>query len=286
MNKKHLDEAGLEVPTVDWTWDDYLEYAKILTKGEGASKRYGTYFHTWPDYFLLGMWNQPGKNDIVWTDGSLNMDHPGVRKSLEIRLQAEMVDQSAVPYADTISQKLTYRPLYFNEQISMMAIGSWMIGEVGGTDTFPATFETVFAPIPRNEETDPVGHAMASSNYLVLSSTSKHKEEAYKFMRFFSTEGLSIMKKYITSWKHEDPSILEAIVGASHNPEFVDMESLHYVLSNTKAVSLPPALPFQSQVYQVYQEEVEKMLLGAQDIDTTIEVSKERLQKLVDENMN
>ena len=27
MNKSHLDEAGLEIPT-EWTWDDYREYAK------------------------------------------------------------------------------------------------------------------------------------------------------------------------------------------------------------------------------------------------------------------
>ncbi|MEF3303686.1 extracellular solute-binding protein [Paenibacillus sp. GYB003] len=285
MNKNHLDEAGLKVPTVDWTWDDYLDYAKKLTKGEGASKRYGTYYHSWADYFLLGMWNQPGKNDIVWTDKTVNMDHPGVRKSLDIRQRSEMIDKSAIPYADSISQKLTYRPLYFNQNISMMAIGSWMIGEVGGTDQFPATFKTVFAPIPRNEKSDPTGHAMSSSNYLAIASTSKHKEEAYKFMRFFSTEGLAMMQKYTTSWKKEDTGkLLDAIIGATKTPQNVDKESLLYVLNNTKPVTLPPALPYQAEVYKAYQEEVEKMLLGQQDIDKTIAAAKDKLQKLVNAN--
>lgn len=285
MNKNHLDEAGLKVPTVDWTWDDYLDYAKKMTKGEGASKRYGTYYHSWADFFLLGMWNQPGKNDIVWSDGSLNMDHPGVRKSLEIRQRSEMVDKSAIPYADAISQKLAYRPLYFNQNVSMMAMGSWMIGEAGGTDQFPSTFKTVFAPIPRNEKSDPAGHAMSSSNYLAIASTSKHKEEAYKFMRFFSTEGLSIMQKYMTSWKKEDSGkMLDAIIKSTKNPENIDKESLLYVLNNTKPVTLPPALPYQAEVYKVYQEEVEKLLLGQQDIDKSITAAKERLQKLVNAN--
>lgn len=31
INKNMLDEAGLEVPALDWTWDDYHEYAKKLT---------------------------------------------------------------------------------------------------------------------------------------------------------------------------------------------------------------------------------------------------------------
>lgn len=285
MNKDHLDEAGLKVPTVDWTWDDYMEYAKKLTKGEGATKRYGTYYHTWPDYFLLGLWNQPGKNDLVWSDHSLNIDHPGVRKSLEVRQKTEMVEKSAVPYADVISQKLTYRPLYFNKTVSMMAIGSWMIGEVGGTDQFPATFKTVFAPIPRNSKSDPTGHAMSSSNYLAIASTSKHKEEAWKFMRYFSTEGLSMMQKYMTSWKKEDTGkLLDAIIGQTKTPANVDKESLLYVLNNTKAVTLPPALPYQAETYKVYQEEVEKLLLGQQDIDKTIAAAKERLQKVINTN--
>src|SRR5690606_17045507 len=115
-----------------------------LTQGEGASKRYGTYFHTWIDYFVLGLWNQPTNNDLVLADGTVNLDHPGVRKSFEIRYQAEMIDKSVTPYSEIISQKLTYRPLYFNGSASMMPIGSWMIGEAGGTDEFPATFTTAF----------------------------------------------------------------------------------------------------------------------------------------------
>lgn len=285
MNKNHLDEAGLKVPTVEWTWDDYLDYAKKLTKGEGASKRYGTYYHSWADYFLLGMWNQPGKNDIVWTDGSLNMDHPGVRKSLEIRQRSEITDKSAIPYADAISQKIAYRPIYFNQSVSMMAIGSWMIGEVGGTDQFPSTFKTVFAPMPRNSQSDPAGHAMSSSNYLAIASTSKQKEAAYQFLRFFSTEGLTMMQKYTTSWKKEDTSkLLDAIIGATKTPQNVDKESLLYVLNNTKPVTLPPALPYQAEVYKLYQEEVEKMLLGQQDIAASIAGAKTKLQKLVDAN--
>jgi len=285
MNKNHLDEAGLPVPKTDWTWDDYMDYAKKLTKGEGASKRYGTYYHSWPDYFLLALWNQPSNNDIVMPDGTVNADHPRVRKSLEIRQRTEMIDKSAIPYADAISQKLTYRPLYFNQDISMMPIGSWMIGEVGGTDQFPATFKTVFAPIPRNSKSDPEGHAMSSSNYLALVSTSKVKDEAYKFMRFFSTEGLNLMKKYTTSWKKEDSDkLLDAIIGQSKSPEMVDKESLLYVLQNTKAVTLPPALPYQAELYKVYQEEAELLLLGKQDIDTTIAKTKDRLQKIVNSN--
>ena len=35
-NKKMFDEAGLEYPTADWTWDDVTEAAKKLTKDDGS----------------------------------------------------------------------------------------------------------------------------------------------------------------------------------------------------------------------------------------------------------
>ena len=43
LNKNALDEAGLKVPT-DWTWEEYMDYAKKLTKGSGATKRYGAFY--------------------------------------------------------------------------------------------------------------------------------------------------------------------------------------------------------------------------------------------------
>ena len=40
-NTKMFKEAGISRPSDDWTWDDFLEIAKKLTKGSGADKVYG-----------------------------------------------------------------------------------------------------------------------------------------------------------------------------------------------------------------------------------------------------
>ena len=40
-NKSMFDEAGVAYPEPGWTWDDFLEKALALTKGEGATKQYG-----------------------------------------------------------------------------------------------------------------------------------------------------------------------------------------------------------------------------------------------------
>ncbi|MFD0960911.1 extracellular solute-binding protein [Paenibacillus chungangensis] len=284
LNKDHLDEANLEVPT-DWTWDEYLAYAKAMTKGEGPSKRYGTYFHTWIDYFLLGLWNQPDNNDLVLADHTVNVANPGVKKSLEIRHQAEKVDQSVTPYAEIISQKLTYRPLYFNQQASMMPIGSWMISEVGGGNEFTANFKTVFAPMPKNNEEDPNGYTTMSSNFVGVVSTSKHKEEAYKFLRFFTTEGLPMMKKYLSSWKKEDTAAaLDVLINGSKDPSMVDKESLLYTLNNSKAITKQIPVAYTEEINKTYSAEFELMLLGEQTIDDALANAATKIEKVVAAN--
>jgi multiple sugar transport system substrate-binding protein len=40
-NRDLFDAAGVAYPTVDWTWEDFLETAVALTQGEGETKQYG-----------------------------------------------------------------------------------------------------------------------------------------------------------------------------------------------------------------------------------------------------
>ena len=60
-NKTLFDEAGLDYPTADWTWDDVTEAAKKLTKDDGS--QYG-----------LGMRNdnnQAGYYNLIYDNGDI-----------------------------------------------------------------------------------------------------------------------------------------------------------------------------------------------------------------------
>lgn len=45
VNKNMFDEAGIEIPT-EWTFDEFREICKKLTKGEGQNKVYGMFWNT------------------------------------------------------------------------------------------------------------------------------------------------------------------------------------------------------------------------------------------------
>jgi multiple sugar transport system substrate-binding protein len=284
INESHLKEAGLPVPT-DWTWDEYLEYAKKMTKADGEKKRYGSYFHTWTNPFaMLALLNQKENGYLVTDDGkSANIVNPAMRKSLEIRLQAEK-DHSATPYTEVISQKLNYRPQYFNQEASMIPTGTFFIPEVGGTEKVPATFKTVFAPYPKLNKDDPTS-VTVSSDIVTIYSKSRHKEAAYAFIRWFTTEGLMAQGRNIPSWKKADmEEVLDKIIAATANPEMIDKESLLNFFKNTTMIPAknPPA--YTAEVEKIMQEEFDLMMLQGQDIDKTMNTAQERIQKLVDSN--
>ncbi|MCZ8516199.1 sugar ABC transporter substrate-binding protein [Paenibacillus filicis] len=292
LNKNQLDEAGLPVPK-DWTWDQFAEYAKKLTKGDGASKRYGTYFHGpqgggWTEYMKLMMENQPENADFLKADGTSNLDNPNFKKTLELRMKMEKEDKSAVPYADMISQKLNYRTQFYNQSASMILIGSWMNAELGGTDTMPLNFNLAVAPFPKNNASDPTGIAPVATDYVSVAAGSKHKDEAYKFVRWYTTEGQLVQGKNVPAWnkvKSEDVGkIIDTILSSTKNPEKVDKASLVATMTASKASQIVPTVSYQAEISKALNEEFEKMILGKQDVNATVKSSQDRVNQIIASN--
>ena len=292
LNKDHLDAAGLAVPT-DWTWDQFAEYAKTLTTGEGAAKRYGTYFHGpqnggWMEFLRLALANKPENTDFLKADGSSNLDDPMFKRTLELRLKMEREDGSSTPYADMLSQKLHYRTQFFNQSASMVLIGSWMNSELGGTEQNPLNFNVAIAPYPKNGDGDTIGYTPVTTDFMAVAEKSEHKKEAYQFIRWFTTEGLAKYGRNIPSWNQVSDADLEKIVdtilSGTLKPENVDKASLIDTLSNSKSGKIIPPVTYQAEVYKALNEQYELLILGSQDLDTTLANMKSAVQEIIDNN--
>ncbi|MRH43227.1 extracellular solute-binding protein [Aquibacillus halophilus] len=278
LNKAHLDEAGLEIPT-DWTWADYREYAEKMTTDE----HYGSYFHIWHNFQssvkLLG--NAEGSTVILNEDGTSNADNPLLRESLELRYQLEQEDQSSVPYAEILSQKLDYRQQFFTGEASMIPIASFMITEWG---SFSPDFEIAWAPWPKNEPDNEV-YTVMGGDLIGIAESSEHKQEAYDFMRWLTTEGISEQGIWVPSWKEAElSSILETLASGTTNPEAIHMESLQHTLEVSNPTKTFAPESYITEVLTEFDAEVEMYLLDEQDIDTTMENIENRAQAVIDAN--
>ena len=69
-NRDLLDRAGVAYPTDDWTWDEFLRMAQLLTRdrdGDGRIDQWGAAFDRRPSFWLPWIW--AGGGDVLCPDG-------------------------------------------------------------------------------------------------------------------------------------------------------------------------------------------------------------------------
>ena len=283
INKSMLDAAGLPVPPLNWTWDDYRTYAQKLTKGEGQDKVYGSYFHTFQNYDLMGVYSTKMDNAYYKADGSLNFDDPNLKSWLQFRFDMENVDKTSVPLMDIKTSNLAYRNEYFGQKVAMVPIGTWMLAEIKDSTKWPHDFQTTFAPLPKWGPNGNEGYSFSDTKMLSIPITAKYPEEAYRFIRFYTTEGAYIRAGGLTAEKQSDlNAILPKIVGDSPD-KLYDMASAKAVLGNPKFVNNTPmtAPVYNSEIDSMFVAECEKFLVGGETLDECIANLQKQGQDIV-----
>ncbi|GGG09192.1 ABC transporter substrate-binding protein [Paenibacillus aceti] len=287
LNKDALDEVGLEVPKFGWTWDDYREYAKKLTKGEGVDKRYGTYFHTWELYM-----NAPAqtmmKDPFVYEDGTTILADPSYKYFFQLRKDMEDVDKTAKPYSDVLAAKLNYRTEFFNEEAAMILTGNFTIADPGNTEQYPHNFKTAFAPVPVPPAgAEPKGYEgkyFTSGSQIAMGATSKNKDASFKLMRFMTTADSKNRQEFSGYKKANNEELMTKLVAGKE--EMYDMDSLKYSLFSDDIQFLGAAEVMTnatSEITKVIDDGFSKFMLSNEPIDEVQKWMVDEATKLIDE---
>lgn len=283
INKDMLDEAGLPVPPLDWTWDDYREYAVKMTKGEGADKIYGSYFHTFSDMVLYGVSSAKKGSKIFNEDGSLTFNNPEFAKFMQFRYELENEDKASVPLADMKALNMNYTDQFFNGKTAMLPMMTYMLNLMVN-EKYEHNFETTFARIPLWEKEDE-HYTPVAATLFCIAKTTEHPQEAFDFLKFWCTEGVEIKGMTIANQKGVDKfECAERMVG--DGAEHVDMEALNAVLNDEKWVdSYEEYIPvYQSEIESILMEESDKYLLGSQSLEDMVNNLMKRGNAVIAEN--
>ncbi len=121
INEDMFAEAGLEVPTSDWTMDEYLALAEKLTIKEGdRTVQYGTAVSNYRADWI----NFMGNFDAAWfKDGKSNISDPNAIKGLSY--QAKLVENGWAP-TPGVTEEGEDR-LFITGQLAMYASGRWVM---------------------------------------------------------------------------------------------------------------------------------------------------------------
>ena len=122
-NKTMFDEAEMEYPTADWTWDDMFEAAKKLTKDDGS--QYGL--------ALRNDNNQAGYYNMIYDNGGFVINDDKTEsgwddpKTIEAMEQVEeFIKAGVMPSMETMSEN-GEDVLFQSGKVAMVLQGSWML---------------------------------------------------------------------------------------------------------------------------------------------------------------
>jgi multiple sugar transport system substrate-binding protein len=104
-NTALFDAAGLDYPTADWTWNDFMDYAAALTQdtdGDGTIDQWGFTNNSWPPPYIF-VWQAGG--ELISDDfTSVPIDSPEFLEGFEFYLNTAYNPELS-PSADIIAEQ-------------------------------------------------------------------------------------------------------------------------------------------------------------------------------------
>ncbi|WP_165452327.1 extracellular solute-binding protein [Paenibacillus thalictri] len=285
INKKMLDAAGLKVPE-RWTLDEYAEYAKALTKGEGSSKIYGS-----SDYLSNYYWTNPvrgllGSNAWYKSDGTSNFDHPAYKKALEFKNKIENVDKYQYPYTEYKSTKSSTNELFIQGKMAMAVNSNSVARFISNTKDYPRDFLVTVAPLPtlEKDQKEVYTNGLRHFGYLAMNKNTKEKEASWLFLKWLSTEGSVDLAQvgHIPTWKKNNKDAIAAIMLGPNADKVVDVETFKRVILNYDAKSYTDTIyTAYNEVNKILQDEAEKALFGISSIDDALKEMKKKADQAI-----
>jgi multiple sugar transport system substrate-binding protein len=177
-NKAHFRSAGLPEPAADWTWDDFLRYAKALTQdldGDGRLDRFG-FMRPFSLYYSLP-W--------VWMAGGNEYDPPMTRCTLNtpesveaIRFLSDLTHRHRVTPLTTELPGMPLENMFLTGHLGMVVHGPWWLQNCRREPGLE--WDIQHFPIgPRGQRS-----TRTTCEGLAISVQSTHKEEAWQWIRF------------------------------------------------------------------------------------------------------
>lgn len=182
-NKNLFDAAGVAYPNDNWTWEDFRAAAKKLTVKEGDTvKQWGANSIDFP-----GIWySQMGQAGDTIVDSNSNLSiGEGAKKAIKFEADLVNVDKVVPPPAATSGNGID---LFTSGKAAMNRGGSWLIKNYADIKDF----KWDIAVLPK----DKVSYSSLHTGFFSISSGSKNKDAAWKFIKYcMSEEGQTMISK-------------------------------------------------------------------------------------------
>lgn len=189
-----------------------------------------------------------------------------------------LVDGSMPTLAETVTKKLTPRDMFLSQKAAMTD-GYWILRNIKDTKTYPHDFVTAFAPYPSMDSQHEYLSPGGIGDYIGISSKSQYKDEAFKFIKWYQTEGALYLANAgrVASSKAingEDVAarMLEGAEALFDKQSFIDV----YLGGKINKVAMQTETKAAPEIAKIVQEEGENVLTKGISVDDGIKNMKRR----------
>lgn len=248
-NKDMFEAAGLEMPTDDWTIDEFYEAAKALTDPE--KNVYGYRYASGADPFL-GWLSRAGVDFDTSGTEVQGLDTQEALNALEFLYNLVVVDQISPNPAALTAMGTNADAMFRNQSVAMESMGLWMLPQYKA-DPLSFEWDVVRMPMDQNQRTK------AGILNWGISADTKNPDAVWDLLKFLAgPEGMRIVAESNMALPASTDEDANQIVLDTHFPENVKA-----FVDSVPDVDMTDQLSiYRTEVNTKLQELVDKMLIG------------------------
>lgn len=273
VNKTLLTQEGIDMPEENWTWEDFYEICKKVTRdtdGDGVPDQFGSYNYDWMDALCSnggGVFNKKG-TEAALTDSRV------VEAVKYVRSINDLYGGEKLTQEDFNGGRVAFMPLTFAEYRTYK--------------TYPykirkyANFQWDCVTMPAGEQGGNI--SQVDSLLMGISDNTKEEKLAWEFLKLLTYDEESQMNIFYDS---QGASVLKTVTESQQMEQVVqeDMEEGDTVI-NGKLLGrvieeghVEPQFKKYEQAMSLTDSEINKILEEDKDVDSNLKI----LQRTINE---
>lgn len=262
-NADLFDEAGVEYPTADWTWDDAIVAGEAISAlGDDIWGLYSP-IQFWEFYKKAGQNNCQFFNEDM-TESTINSEE--CVTSLETMIS--FMDNDVMP--DPIEEAgISNEEMFINGQLGMVVTGIWMFGAFEDVDF---AWDIELEPGMAQH-----GHHFFANGVAIAQDT-EVPEAATAWAEFLTASETAATVRVDAGWELpalDEPAYFEAYL-AKDNPA-----NRAAVFQALESPVTPPVIERQNEMTDIINETLSAVAIGDMDAQTALDLLKAELDDLV-----
>jgi len=277
-NRNLLRKAGLPDPKPDWTWDDFLRYAKALTvEKDGKRVQWGVSFQTFYLFWQPWVWSAGGR--FYSPDHSkFLLNSPFSLEGLQFYLDLRYKHRVA-PTPEEAQDRGPFT-MFLNGQTGMIVDGRWRVPTLKAR----AKFDFDVVPFPRGKAGSIVD--IDGSGWVMAAGT-RNPEAAWKLLSFLAgPEAIQIFTKtgLIIPARGVDVKNVEKSI-QNLKDFFVPPppKSQHFFLTVNKTARPTETFERWNEALQLINKALEPVWQGKAELKAALDGVAPQVQKILDE---